>query len=127
MLAGPISASLLLGYVIFTMILQKNKIYLQLAAILKLNKFIFRQSVILASSCSLTSFLASFTIFSILGHMALIEGKNISEVATQGNGFVFTLHEQQTILFEIGAFKTTIVFTMLSFFSLVESAVPITL
>ena len=59
--------------------------------------------------------------------MALIEGKNISEVATQGNGFVFTLHEQQTILFEIGAFKTSIVFTMLRFFSLVESAVPITL
>ena len=47
-----------------------------------------RQSVVLASTCSLTSILASFTIFSILGHMALVQSKDIAVVATQGDRFM---------------------------------------
>ncbi|XP_076806648.1 sodium- and chloride-dependent GABA transporter 2-like isoform X2 [Clavelina lepadiformis] len=52
----------------------------------------YRQSVILASSCSLTSLLASFVVFSILGHMSVTQSKNIAEVATQGPGLAFLVY-----------------------------------
>ncbi|XP_076806651.1 sodium- and chloride-dependent GABA transporter 3-like isoform X2 [Clavelina lepadiformis] len=52
----------------------------------------YRQSVILASSCSLTSLLASFVVFSILGHMSVTQSKNITEVATQGPGLAFLVY-----------------------------------
>jgi len=44
----------------------------------------FRQCIIVASTSSLTSILASLVIFSILGHMAFVQSKDISDVATSG-------------------------------------------
>ena len=51
----------------------------------------FRQCIIVASTSSLTSILASLVIFSILGHMAFVQSKDISDVATSGKMFLLFL------------------------------------
>nr|XP_002126541.1 sodium- and chloride-dependent GABA transporter 3-like [Ciona intestinalis] len=56
------------------------------------NNNCYKQSVILASTCSLTSIFASFVVFSIIGHMSFVQGKDIDAVATSGPGLVFLVY-----------------------------------
>ena len=52
--------------------------------VIGLQFFHFRDCVLFALANSGTSILAGFIIFSILGHMALVQGKDIADVAEAG-------------------------------------------
>uniref|UniRef100_H2YVB6 Transporter n=1 Tax=Ciona savignyi TaxID=51511 RepID=H2YVB6_CIOSA len=58
----------------------------------RFNNNCYKQSVILASTCSLTSVFASLVVFSIIGHMSFVQGKSIECVATEGPGLVFQVY-----------------------------------
>nr|CAB3266310.1 sodium- and chloride-dependent GABA transporter 3-like [Phallusia mammillata] len=58
----------------------------------KFNNNCYRQCVILSSTCSLTSLFSSLVIFSLLGHMAFIQDKDVSQVAVGGPGLVFLVY-----------------------------------
>ena len=63
-----------------------------LLALSSYNKFhnnCYRDAIITSSINCLTSFLAGFVIFSVLGYMAFVQNKSIEEVGLEGN-FEFT-------------------------------------
>uniref|UniRef100_H2Y7N2 Transporter n=1 Tax=Ciona savignyi TaxID=51511 RepID=H2Y7N2_CIOSA len=52
----------------------------------------YKHCLILTTSCSMTSFLAGFTIFSLLGNIAEVMQKNVSDVVASGPGLAFQIY-----------------------------------
>ncbi|XP_041946238.1 sodium- and chloride-dependent GABA transporter 2-like [Alosa sapidissima] len=64
----------------------------------KYNNDCYKDSFYLCILNSATSFLSGFAIFSILGHMAKVQGVDISVVAESGPGLVFIVYPQAVTL-----------------------------
>lgn len=61
----------------------------------------------------MTSFVAGFVIFSVLGYMAHASGKSIQEVATEGPGLVFVVYPAAIATMPGSMFWALIFFMML--------------
>lgn len=62
---------------------------------------------------SATSFVSGFVIFSVLGYMALVSGRNIRDVATEGPGLVFIVYPAAISTMPGSIFWALIFFMML--------------
>uniref|UniRef100_A0A915HFM5 Transporter n=1 Tax=Romanomermis culicivorax TaxID=13658 RepID=A0A915HFM5_ROMCU len=75
-----------------------NNVYLQedeqLPLTVTIIHFFFSDAVITSTVNCLTSFLAGFVIFSVLGYMSCKSGKPIEEVADHGPGLVFVVYPE---------------------------------
>ncbi|HEX9746161.1 MAG TPA: sodium-dependent transporter [bacterium] len=76
-----------------------------------------------------TSFFAGFAVFSILGYMANVQGKEVAEVASSGLGLAFVAFPTAITLLPVGAQIVAVLFFLMllalgidSAFSLVEAA-----
>jgi len=58
------------------------------------NKTILRDTLFIATVNSITSLMSGFIIFSVLGHISEMVGKDITELATQGPELVFVAYPQ---------------------------------
>ncbi|XP_069136262.1 sodium-dependent serotonin transporter-like [Argopecten irradians] len=61
----------------------------------------------------LTSFLAGFVVFSVLGYMALLQGRDIDKVAVEGPGLVFVVYPEAIASLDGSIFWSIIFFLML--------------
>ncbi|KAJ6645983.1 Sodium-dependent serotonin transporter, partial [Pseudolycoriella hygida] len=87
-----------------------------LLALSSYNKFsnnCYRDALLTSSINCLTSFLAGFVIFSVLGYMAHIQGKSINEVGSEGPGLVFVVYPQAIAMMSGSVFWSIIFFLML--------------
>ncbi|KAG4066627.1 hypothetical protein HA402_007263 [Bradysia odoriphaga] len=87
-----------------------------LLALSSYNKFTnncYRDALLTSSINCLTSFLAGFVIFSVLGYMAHVQGKSIDEVGSEGPGLVFVVYPQAIALMSGSVFWSIIFFLML--------------
>lgn len=55
----------------------------------KFHKDCYRTSMLLVGSCAMTSFVTGFAVFSVIGNLAFVTGKNVSDVVQSGPGLVF--------------------------------------
>lgn len=73
---------------------------------------------------SATSFVSGFVIFSVLGYMALVSGRNIRDVATEGPGLVFIVYPAAISTMPGSIFWALIFFMMLLTLGLDSSVSP---
>ncbi|XP_045773215.1 sodium-dependent serotonin transporter [Maniola jurtina] len=87
-----------------------------LLALSSYNKFhnnCYRDALITSSINCLTSFLAGFVIFSVLGYMAHVQNKSIEEVGLEGPGLVFIVYPEAIATMTGSVFWAIIFFLML--------------
>uniref|UniRef100_A0A5S6Q3Q5 Uncharacterized protein n=1 Tax=Trichuris muris TaxID=70415 RepID=A0A5S6Q3Q5_TRIMR len=80
------------------------------------NKFrnnVYIDALVTSSINCLTSFLAGFTVFSILGYMSCISGESIENVASEGPGLVFVVYPQALATMPGSTFWSLAFFLML--------------
>ncbi|XP_041356897.1 sodium- and chloride-dependent taurine transporter-like [Gigantopelta aegis] len=86
-----------------------------LTALGSYNKFkhnSYRDSILFALTNSGTSFFAGFIVFTILGHMAKTQGRDISEVAASGPGLAFIAYPKAVSLMPGSSVWSVIFFLM---------------
>ncbi|XP_064088102.1 sodium-dependent serotonin transporter-like [Macrobrachium nipponense] len=86
---------------------------LALSSYNKFNNNCYRDALLTSTINCLTSFLAGFVIFSVLGYMAHVQNKNISEVGQEGPGLVFTVYPEAIATMTGSVFWSIIFFLML--------------
>ncbi|GBN97472.1 Sodium-dependent serotonin transporter [Araneus ventricosus] len=87
-----------------------------LLALSSYNKFhnnCYRDAIFTSTVNCLTSFLAGFVIFSVLGYMAHMLKKDISNVATDGQGLVFVVYPEAVATMSGSVFWSILFFLML--------------
>ncbi|KAK7603556.1 hypothetical protein V9T40_003555 [Parthenolecanium corni] len=87
-----------------------------LLALSSYNKFsnnCYRDAILTSSINCLTSFLAGFVIFSVLGYMAHIQNKSVAEVGLEGPGLVFIVYPEAIAMMTGSVFWAIIFFLML--------------
>ncbi|XP_013392308.1 sodium-dependent serotonin transporter isoform X3 [Lingula anatina] len=87
-----------------------------LLALSSYNKFhnnCYSDALLTSSINCATSFLAGFVVFSVLGHMAFMEGKDIKTVAQDGPGLVFVVYPEAIAALPGSVFWAIIFFLML--------------
>ncbi|KPI99347.1 Sodium-dependent serotonin transporter [Papilio xuthus] len=87
-----------------------------LLALSSYNKFdnnCYRDALLTSSINCLTSFLAGFVIFSVLGYMAHVQNKSIEEVGLEGPGLVFIVYPEAIATMTGSVFWAIIFFLML--------------
>uniref|UniRef100_A0A668AYL3 Transporter n=1 Tax=Myripristis murdjan TaxID=586833 RepID=A0A668AYL3_9TELE len=84
-----------------------------LASYNKFHNNIFLDSFVVTLANAGTSVFAGFAIFSILGHMAYVYGKNIGEVAEDGFGLVFIVYPDALSKLPIAPLWSVLFFFML--------------
>ncbi|KAL8609384.1 hypothetical protein ACOMHN_019874 [Nucella lapillus] len=77
------------------------------------NNNCFRDSIIVATTNSLTSFLAGFVVFAMLGHMAHVQQESIESVATSGPGLAFIVYPQALSLLPLPQLWSVLFFFMM--------------
>lgn len=80
------------------------------------NKFhnnVYRDTMIVAIGNCLTSFVAGFAIFSILGHLAFILDREVKDVAKSGSGLAFVVYPEVVLWLEPPQLWSTLFFFML--------------
>ncbi|XP_071981517.1 sodium- and chloride-dependent neutral and basic amino acid transporter B(0+)-like [Engystomops pustulosus] len=93
----------------------------------KFNNNCYWDAIVVSVINCLTSILAGFAIFSILGHMALVSGKKVSEVVTEGFGLAFIAYPDALAKLPISPLWSILFFCMLlalgldSQFALIET------
>ncbi|KAM3911110.1 sodium- and chloride-dependent neutral and basic amino acid transporter B(0+)-like [Leptodactylus fuscus] len=93
----------------------------------KFNNNCYWDSIVVSVINCLTSILAGFAIFSILGHMALVSGKKVSEVVNEGFGLAFIAYPDALAKLPISPLWSILFFCMLlalgldSQFALIET------
>ncbi|XP_019874139.2 sodium-dependent serotonin transporter [Aethina tumida] len=86
---------------------------LALSSYNKFNNNCYRDAVLTSSINCLTSFLAGFVIFSVLGYMAHVQNKSIEEVGLEGPGLVFIVYPEAIATMSGSVFWSIIFFLML--------------
>ncbi|KAJ8731646.1 hypothetical protein PYW07_004810 [Mythimna separata] len=86
---------------------------LALSSYNKFNNNCYRDALITSSINCLTSFLAGFVIFSVLGYMAHVQNKSIEEVGLEGPGLVFIVYPEAIATMTGSVFWAIIFFLML--------------
>ncbi|KAB7503845.1 Sodium-dependent serotonin transporter [Armadillidium nasatum] len=76
-------------------------------------KEFFRDALITSSINCLTSFLAGFVIFSVIGYMSHVQNTDISQVGVEGPGLVFTVYPEAIATMTGSMFWSVIFFLML--------------
>ncbi|KAL0272547.1 UNVERIFIED_CONTAM: hypothetical protein PYX00_005476 [Menopon gallinae] len=87
-----------------------------LLALSSYNKFdnnCYRDAILTSSINCLTSFLAGFVIFSVLGYMAHVGNKDINELSNEGPGLVFIVYPAAIATMPCSVFWSIIFFLML--------------
>ncbi|XP_073995494.1 sodium-dependent dopamine transporter isoform X3 [Rhodnius prolixus] len=74
---------------------------------------VYQDALLTSVINSCTSFVAGFVIFSVLGYMAHVTGRNIAEVATEGPGLVFIVYPAAIATMPGSIFWALIFFMML--------------
>ena len=88
----------------------------------------FRDALLTSMINCVTSFLAGFVIFSVLGYMSLRSGKDIGKVAVQGPGLVFVVYPEAIATMPGSTFWSLLFFMMLMTLGLdssVTSTIPL--
>nr|CAD7587709.1 unnamed protein product [Timema genevievae] len=86
---------------------------LALSSYNKFNNNCYRDAILTSSINCLTSFLAGFVIFSVLGYMAHVQHKSIEEVGLEGPGLVFIVYPEAIATMTGSVFWSIIFFLML--------------
>ncbi|XP_065160675.1 sodium-dependent serotonin transporter [Atheta coriaria] len=86
---------------------------LALSSYNKFNNNCYRDALLTSSINCLTSFLAGFVIFSVLGYMAEVQNKNIEDVGLEGPGLVFIVYPEAIATMTGSVFWSIIFFLML--------------
>ncbi|KAG5675836.1 hypothetical protein PVAND_005706 [Polypedilum vanderplanki] len=86
---------------------------LALSSYNKFNNNCYRDALLTSSINCLTSFLAGFVIFSVLGYMAKIQNVDIDKVGLEGPGLVFIVYPEAISLMGGSTFFSIIFFLML--------------
>ncbi|XP_052132702.1 sodium-dependent serotonin transporter-like, partial [Frankliniella occidentalis] len=86
---------------------------LALASYNKFNNNCYRDAILTSSINCLTSFLAGFVIFSVLGYMAHVQNKSVAEVGLDGPGLVFIVYPEAIATMKGSFFWSIIFFVML--------------
>ncbi|KAJ1521890.1 hypothetical protein ONE63_002228 [Megalurothrips usitatus] len=86
---------------------------LALASYNKFNNNCYRDALLTSSINCLTSFLAGFVIFSVLGYMAHVQNKSVAEVGLDGPGLVFIVYPEAIATMTGSVFWSIIFFLML--------------
>ncbi|XP_076263934.1 serotonin transporter [Rhynchophorus ferrugineus] len=86
---------------------------LALSSYNKFNNNCYRDAVITSTINCLTSFLAGFVIFSVLGYMAHVQHKSIEQVGLEGPGLVFIVYPEAIATMSGSVFWSVIFFLML--------------
>ncbi|XP_049770972.1 sodium-dependent serotonin transporter-like [Schistocerca cancellata] len=86
---------------------------LALSSYNKFNNNCYRDAILTSSINCLTSFLAGFVIFSVLGYMAHVQKKSVSEVGLEGPGLVFIVYPEAIATMSGSVFWSIIFFLML--------------
>ncbi|XP_077290278.1 serotonin transporter [Arctopsyche grandis] len=86
---------------------------LALSSYNKFNNNCYRDAILTSSINCLTSFLAGFVIFSVLGYMAHVQNKKIEEVGLEGPGLVFIVYPEAIATMSGSVFWSIIFFLML--------------
>ncbi|EEB11191.1 tryptophan transporter, putative, partial [Pediculus humanus corporis] len=79
----------------------------------KYHNNVYQDAVITSVINSVTSFIAGFVIFSVLGYMAHVTNRSIQEVATEGPGLVFVVYPAAIATMPGSVFWALIFFMML--------------
>ncbi|CAI6364685.1 unnamed protein product [Macrosiphum euphorbiae] len=85
---------------------------LALSSYNKFNNNCYWDAILTSSINFLTSFLAGFVIFTMLGYMAHVQNKSISEVGTEGPGLVFIVYPE-AIAMMTGSVMWALIFFLL--------------
>ncbi|CAD7088920.1 unnamed protein product [Hermetia illucens] len=86
---------------------------LALSSYNKFNNNCYRDALVTSSINCLTSFLAGFVIFSVLGYMAHMQQKSIDQVGLEGPGLVFIVYPEAIATMQGSVFWSIIFFLML--------------
>ncbi|XP_055538311.1 sodium-dependent serotonin transporter [Wyeomyia smithii] len=86
---------------------------LALSSYNKFNNNCYRDALLTSSINCLTSFLAGFVIFSVLGYMANVQNKSIEDVGLEGPGLVFIVYPEAIAMMKGSIFWSIIFFLML--------------
>lgn len=86
---------------------------LALSSYNKFNNNCYRDALLTSSINCLTSFLAGFVIFSVLGYMAQVQNVDIDKVGLEGPGLVFIVYPEAISLMSGSTFWSIIFFLML--------------
>lgn len=86
---------------------------LALSSYNKFNNNCYRDALLTSSINCLTSFLAGFVIFSVLGYMAHVQHKSIEMVGLEGPGLVFIVYPEAIATMTGSVFWSIIFFLML--------------
>nr|XP_023018908.1 sodium-dependent serotonin transporter [Leptinotarsa decemlineata] len=86
---------------------------LALSSYNKFNNNCYRDAILTSTINCLTSFLAGFVIFSVLGYMAHVQHKSIEQVGLEGPGLVFIVYPEAIATMSGSVFWSIIFFLML--------------
>ncbi|RZF36574.1 hypothetical protein LSTR_LSTR010685 [Laodelphax striatellus] len=86
---------------------------LALSSYNKFNNNCYRDAIVTSSINCLTSFLAGFVIFSVLGYMAHVQKKSVDQVGLEGPGLVFIVYPEAIATMTGSVFWAIIFFLML--------------
>ncbi|XP_050519319.1 sodium-dependent serotonin transporter [Diabrotica virgifera virgifera] len=86
---------------------------LALSSYNKFNNNCYRDAILTSSINCLTSFLAGFVIFSVLGYMAHVQHTSIEQVGLEGPGLVFIVYPEAIATMSGSVFWSIIFFLML--------------
>ncbi|XP_034255510.1 sodium-dependent dopamine transporter isoform X1 [Thrips palmi] len=79
----------------------------------KYHNNVYQDALLTSFINSATSFVSGFVIFSVLGYMSLVSGRNIQDVATEGPGLVFIVYPAAISTMPGSIFWALIFFMML--------------